>query len=245
MTAGAADGPSWADTVADLRAGADSLSRRLGVPVVATPGASGLLNPHTRASVWVHDPVVWPDLLGELTGTPVPPELLVAPHVAADPAALDAAGYRPTGTLTRVHRPLHAGDVVARAGRAAVAADLPALRRLQERCFGGADGALYLPAVLLDLPGVHLRLLDAPDGGPAGLVGVRLRQRDALVFGLATCPDRRGRGHGGALLRAALSWAAEQGAGAAVADVDAPPGALWRRAGFRPGTTWTRFSPAA
>jgi N-acetylglutamate synthase len=71
---------------------------------------------------------------------------------------------------------------------------------------------------------------------PAGCAFVACHGPVAMLHALQVAPDRRRRGLGGRLTRAAAAWAAEQGAGTlalAVEAANAPALALYSRVGMR------------
>jgi GNAT superfamily N-acetyltransferase len=65
-----------------------------------------------------------------------------------------------------------------------------------------------------------------------GLVGPEGEPGEWRVRGMATLPEARGRGGGGAILRALLDYARERGATAVWANVRTPARTLYERAGF-------------
>lgn len=235
----------WDDVVADLRRETSSFAERQRCPEVTTPGAIGLLNPATRASVWVYSPADLAAVLDEVEVCRVVPDLHLAAHLQPDLELLDARGWRQEATFSRMRRSLldWVPPASALAGRPALLSDLPALRRLQDECFGTDEGDLFLPDGLLSIPGVHLRMLEGPDGAPTAVCGVRLRYEGVLVFGLASAVHVRGRGSATDLLRACLSVGAAEGGRFAVADVDTPVPPLWSREGFVVTDSWVRYLP--
>ncbi len=230
----------WRDVVTDLQQEALYLSRRLGHGLVRTPGATGIVNPHTPASVWLHGDVDVDALLAEFAHCPQP-ELMVPLHGTAVADALDARGWTLTSSdrLGRVAscRP-ESGPAPSISIQPATRRDLDLMRGVLSRAFG-VDGLEYLPDQVLTVPELQI-FVGADEGTVVGVAGVRSRHEGCLVFGLATVPRFRRRGVATALVRHCLTWAEQHGAPYAVADVARPASSLWERLDFRAQSQWWR-----
>jgi len=175
----------------------------------------------------------------------------VSVHAERVAAALRRHGWMSTDSVDRLSCELspwtHRGASSNRALIRSVAlADLPKLRALHVVSFDDEDSVDYLPDSLLDIADLRMFVATAPADAQTllGAVGVRLRHRGALVFGLATLPEARRSGIATALVSHSLAWAAEHGAPFALADVDLPVPSFWAALGFTTTSRWLRFSQA-
>lgn len=108
------------------------------------------------------------------------------------------------------------------------------LAALHAQCFAECWSEAEM-AGLLASPGVSALILEDEDG-PAALALIRVVLDEAELLTLGVLPDRRARGHGITLLRAAEAEARQAGAARLfleVSHVNAPAAGLYARAGYR------------
>jgi GNAT superfamily N-acetyltransferase len=236
----------WNATVADLRAEASYLSRRLNQPLVRTPGAAGVLNRLAPSAVWVHGPVDADALLAELRDWRPTPEVMLPEQRSGVADTLSARGWDTEHIVERLRRDL-SRDFRAVPGRevairTATADDMARLQALHLEVFGTTA---FLPTEILEVPLLRLLVAELPGRPeqPLGTAGVRLRHQGALTFGLATPAEHRRCGIATALVQSCLEWAAKQRAPFALAEVDVPAPGLWSRLGFNSTGRWRRCTP--
>lgn len=227
----------------ELTEEAEHLGRRLGHRVLALPGAVGVLNPHARAVVSVYGPRVdQPALLREVAAVPVRPQLNVLDGVEVDADDLARRGWRRQGSCTHVVASTAGLRTTVRLERV-LEPTLPEAVAVMDAAFGVADSDEVLPAGVTRVPGLAL-FLDRDEAGRAhGVVGVRLRRRGALVFGLGVLADGRRRGTGRRLVEGAAGWARLHGRTELHAHAEQDSLPFWSRTGFAPRGRWTAFDP--
>ncbi|GEP35661.1 hypothetical protein NSZ01_34290 [Nocardioides szechwanensis] len=97
-------------------------------------------------------------------------------------------------------------------------------------------------------PGPRLVVLE--DGAPVAMGGVFAPEGDsrAMVWGMWTAPETRGRGHGARVLRALVAWCREQGRPDVLLHVtEGNDGAraLYLAHGFEPTGVWESLRPGS
>jgi len=239
-----------AEVTEDLVGETAYLAEALRQPLVRTAGATGILNSVAPSTVWVVGDLDIDELVAEIVDCDPAPEVMVPYGSIQLASRLARHGWDFTHVVDRLRRDLTpTTDPIPRFDqpgtvpiRAAAYDDLPVLRSLYVEAFEAEDSAEYVPDELLDVPDLALFVAEEPTDPDlvVGTVGVRLRHRGALIFGLAVTPEHRRRGLATALIARSLTWAAGQGAPYALADVDAPAPLLWHRLGFESTSRWHR-----
>lgn len=97
-------------------------------------------------------------------------------------------------------------------------------------------------------PGPRLVVLEA--GAPVAMGGVFAPEGEsrAMVWGMWTAPDARGRGHGARVLRALVAWCREQGRRDVLLHVtegNEAARALYLAHGFEPTGVWESLRPGS
>jgi GNAT superfamily N-acetyltransferase len=115
-------------------------------------------------------------------------------------------------------------------------ADLAAVGRVNDRAYGYGDGRLERILGALPPDGLHVHAAAVPEHGadPAAAVVTFDRDANTLVWLVATVPEARRRGLGGAALRAALRAARDRGAETTTLWASSAGRSLYEALGYRP-----------
>ncbi|MDQ6748896.1 MAG: GNAT family N-acetyltransferase [Candidatus Dormibacteraeota bacterium] len=168
----------------------------------------------------------------------------------AYPAAIDwLRGRGATLDSTELRMVIDLGDdpaEVAAGGqtielRPATSDDRPYLRRLLDDGFPGMDGRILDEMIDRVQAGGDESLIALDSGRPVGTLRLFHTPTRSMVYGLVIDPDLRGRGHGAAAMRAALSLLRDRGVTEVSLEVLPDNQAavrLYRRLGFATSTTY-------